>query len=172
VRESATLSCRVVSHNFSPEGRVDGLLVEIDGLPAQVVFPSDPGDELTRSLTPGQTADLIVETQPTPETVATAHPVYRYLSLATTESTNGRSAQPPDTLLGSVARMNYSRHGEANGVVLEQGDFIHLKPRGMRQIVLKVGDAVNAKGKARPMDAGGQVLEAACVNGIDLINDS
>jgi hypothetical protein len=166
------LPCRVLSHNFSPKGRVEGLLVEIDGRTAQVVFPHPPGEELLRSLNLGETVELIVETQRTSETREAAHPVYRYISLAATENANGRSAQPPGAIVGNVARLNYSRHGEANGVVLEQGDFIHLKRHGMRQMVLNVGDAVDAKGKVRPMEAGGQVMEAACVNGIDLVNDS
>ena len=66
---------------------------------------------------------------------------------------------------GVVKRINYSRDGEANGVVLESGDFIYLKPDGMKKVGLKVGDQVTAEGTATLMPLGQQVIEAKTVNG-------
>ncbi len=67
-----------------------------------------------------------------------------------------------------VARLNFAKHGEPNGVVLDSGDFIHLKPDGMRQVGLKIGDRVEATGEARPMELGHRVVEAVEVNGVRL----
>ena len=71
---------------------------------------------------------------------------------------------------GIVKRINYARHGEANGVVLESGDFIHLKPEGMKHIGLKVGDQVTAEGTAALMPLGQQVIEAKTVNGVAVMS--
>ena len=63
-------------------------------------------------------------------------------------------------------RLNFARHGEANGVVLDSGHFIHTKPDGMAKLKLEVGDRVEADGEARPLSTGtGQVVEASVVNG-------
>ena len=65
---------------------------------------------------------------------------------------------------GTVVRFKYARHGAANGVVLDSGDFIHLKPEGMARAGLRIGDAVQAEGDVRPLATGsGQVIEAAKV---------
>ena len=50
------------------------------------------------------------------------------------------------TVEGVVTRLNYARHGEANGVVLDGGDFLHLKPDGMKRVELKVGQPIKAHG--------------------------
>ena len=81
-----------------------------------------------------------------------AHPVYHLLAA-------------PAGVRGTVTRLNYAKHGEANGVVLDTGDFVHLKPGGVRQVGLKVGDKVVAEGDSRPMEFGGRVVEATVVNG-------
>ena len=81
----------------------------------------------------------------------------------------GKAAVPhKGEITGIVERLNYVRHGEANGVVLDTGDFIHLKPDGMRQVDLKVGDSVDVDGKVHPMELGGRMVEATVVNGVHL----
>ena len=74
------------------------------------------------------------------------------------------------TVQGVVKRINYTRHGEANGVVLESGDFVHLKPAGMKRVALKVGDHVSAEGPAALMPLGQQVVEAETVNGSSIMS--
>jgi hypothetical protein len=69
---------------------------------------------------------------------------------------------------GTVKRVNFARHGAANGVVLDSGDFIHLKPEGMKKVELKVGDHVTAEGIAALMPLGQRVIEATIVNGVSL----
>jgi hypothetical protein len=67
---------------------------------------------------------------------------------------------------GVVKRINYSRHGEANGVILDSGDFVHVKPEAMKRADLKVGDEVTAEGTAGMMPLGQHVVEAKSINGI------
>ena len=63
-------------------------------------------------------------------------------------------------------RVNYARHGAANGVILDTGDFIHTRPEGMAKLKLKVGDPVAADGDAQRLaDDSGWAVEASMVNG-------
>ena len=73
------------------------------------------------------------------------------------------------TVHGKVKRINYARTGEPNGVILDSGEFIHMKPEGMKQVELKQGDQVTAEGTAAMMPLGQQVIEAKTVNGDAMI---
>lgn len=65
-----------------------------------------------------------------------------------------------------MVRFNYALHGEPNGVVLDNGDFVHLRPGGMRASGLEIGDEVRAAGPARALQfGGGRAIEAREVNG-------
>jgi hypothetical protein len=79
-------------------------------------------------------------------------------------------AAGPDrvTIKGVVAALHYARHGEANGVVLEGGEFIHLRPQGMARLGLEVGANVIAVGEVRDTVLGTRLLEARQVNRIEL----
>lgn len=98
-----------------------------------------------------------------------AHRVY---SLTQLKSVNGK--KPPagkaikrtPSFSGTVARINYARHGEPNGVILDSGDFIHMKPDGFKKLKLQVGDLVEADGDSHALEAShGYVVEATRVNG-------
>ena len=68
--------------------------------------------------------------------------------------------------VGRVVRFNYARHGAANGVVLDSGDFVHTKPAGLVALKLKVGSRVRASGDSHPLAHGrGRVVDAMAVNG-------
>ena len=106
--------------------------------------------------------ELLVKPDLTPEQhAASVHAVYR--------------AVPPDEagheehdveVVGVVRGLNHALHGEPNGVVLDSGNFVHLKPEGMKRLNLSVGQRVVARGKARPMATGRCVLDAESVNGV------
>ena len=155
--------------NFSPKGGIEGFLLHSDGQTVQVNVTPDVGFAVVRGI--GQNVEATVE--PDSESVKHGkgdHPVY---SLVTLTGTDGKAlihAGAGDaamaTVGGVVKRINYARHGAANGVVLESGDFIHLKPEGMKRIGLKVGDRVTAEGTAALMPLGQQVIEAKTVNGV------
>ncbi len=59
-------------------------------------------------------------------------------------------------------------HGQPNGVILETGEFIHLRPHGMTEAKLKVGSRVNAVGEIKMTVLGTRLLEARQINRIDL----
>ena len=98
-----------------------------------------------------------------------AHPVYKFSSFA---DAAGQPIAPPGAdpakavLKGVVAALHFARHGEPNGVVLETGEFIHLRPHGMALLGLGVGAAVRAVGELRLTALGQPMLEARQVNRI------
>jgi hypothetical protein len=155
---------------YSPRGDVEGALVECAGEPTQLAVAK--GDERLaqhlQALVAGQT--LVVKARPQGPSPkgASAHPVFEAGELLKVDG--ARPGKPKPTAAagyaGQVVRLNYARHGEANGVVLDSGDFIHLKPDGMARLKLKVGDAVDAEGDAqRLVDDSGWAVEATRVNG-------
>ncbi|MDY3555480.1 hypothetical protein R5W24_004623 [Gemmata sp. JC717] len=157
--ETRPLAGTVRQHNFSPKGEIEGVLLDTDSGPVQVNFPHGPG--AARSVpTPGALLRLIVAPDHRAADHAPGdHPVYEFVS-------DADAAAP--VAEGVVARLNYARHGEPNGVVLDTGDFVHLKPHGMRQVALAVGTRVVAEGTARPTVTGHRVIEATVVNGTEL----
>ena len=116
----------------------------------------------------GQNVEATVEAEKTKGRQGD-HPVYRLVSLTGSDGKPLIFAEPGDmeveTCRGSCKRINYSRDGEANGVILDSGDFIHLTPAGMKNAGLKVGDQVTAEGPASLMPLGQKLIEATSVNG-------
>lgn len=153
---------------YSPKGAIEGLLIDSEGAPAQ--FVTDPQDAanvgLLGSLEAGQT--IVVEGTeegPSPKGEA-AHGVYRFLRLASVDGEDAGPPHAPAEVQGKVARLNYARHGEPNGFVLDSGDFVHTRPDGFAALGLKIGDKVHAEGPSRPLvDGSGVVVEAHSVNG-------
>lgn len=155
------LDCVVQYYNFSPKGGLEGLLVKTGRTVAQVVCPPHLSAALARAVAEGDKVRLSVSPAQPSDKGEAEHPMYELLEVPGTDR-----AEPDVPVAGTVARLNYAKHGEANGVVLDSGDFVHLKPDGMRQLKLKVGDVVTAVGETRPMDLGHRVMEAASVNGM------
>ena len=69
---------------------------------------------------------------------------------------------------GVVAALHYARHGQPNGVVLETGESIHMRPHGMAQVGLGVGTKVSAVSDVRMTVPDTRLLEAREVNRIEL----
>lgn len=155
---------------YAPHGEVEGLVLAQDDTPVQVVFArhDDESPAPFTLLQPG--CMLVIEATPaapSPKGEA-AHPVYDFGRLLTVDGQP--PADAPDTpasgYRGRVARFNYARHGAINGVVLDSGDFLHLKPEGFAQLSLVIGDHVEADGDAQPLvDGRGWAVEARVVNG-------
>lgn len=94
------------------------------------------------------------------------HWVYRFERLAAVDGQPHEPAPQDARTRGKVVRFNHARHGAANGVVLDNGDFVHTRPQGLEPLKLKIGDEVEAQGEARPLaTGGGRVIEARRVNG-------
>jgi len=156
--------------NLSSKGGIEGFLLHnSDGQTVQVNVTPDVGFAVVRGI--GQNVEATVEPEKAPNKRRKGdHPVYRLITLTGNEGKALVFANRGDaevvTVQGIVKRINYTRHGEANGVVLESGEFIHLKPDGMKHAGLKVADHVTADGTASLMPLGQQVIEATTVNGI------
>jgi hypothetical protein len=155
---------------FNSKGGIEGVLLDVDRQPLQIVFDrrdSESAGDFQR-LRRGQ--KLIIDAAPQRPSVKGegAHPVFDYVRLVSVDgrkSPHRRQHMRPG-YSGVVARLNYARHGAANGVVLDTGDFIHTKPEGLARLKLKVGDPVRADGSACPLVTGrGRVVEAIRVNG-------
>ena len=53
-------------------------------------------------------------------------------------------------------------------MILETGEFIHLRPHGMMEVNLDIGSKVNAVGELHMTVLGTRMLEARRVNRVDL----
>jgi len=70
---------------------------------------------------------------------------------------------------GVVKYLNYTRHGEVNGAVLESGDFVHLGPKGAKLVKLAIGEKLSMVGAAATMGDGHLVIEDPSeVNGVKI----
>ena len=159
--------------NLSPKGGIEGFVLHSEGQTVQVNVSPDVGFAVVRGI--GQNVEATVAAEPaTAKNSKGEHPVF---SLVTLKGADGKALihtaagdSAIATVQGVVKRINYTRHGEANGVVLESGDFVHLKPAGMKRVALKVGDHVTAEGPAALMPLGQQVVEAETVNGSSIMS--
>jgi len=154
---------------YSPKGMIEGLLLDVDQEPLQVVIqPEEPLAASFAKLKEGAKLELETSEEGHSPKGEPAHPVHRLHKLI---AMGGKTFDPEQDesshaeVKGIVVRFNYARHGEANGVVLDSGDFVHLKPEGMAESALEIGDKVNAVGETRAMAFGHRVIEARKVNG-------
>jgi hypothetical protein len=155
---------------YSPKGGIEGALLHVGHDLVQLVFEphGGPGAEAFSGLKAGEAVSVEAHAEGPSDKGEAQHAVYRFERLV---SVNGKKPAEPTPgahapYSGIVVRLNFARHGEANGVVLDSGHFIHTKPDGMAKLKLEVGDRVEADGNARPLINGtGQVVEAAVVNG-------
>ena len=168
--------------NFAPKGEVDGMILDVGGGVVQVNVPPDQAGHVAGLV--GKDIEVTVGPEPkVAEHPKGGHPVHKLVAFGG-ENQHGQAAghkphppghkphppghAEPAEVSGKVARLNYAKHGEANGVVLDSGDFIHLKPDGMKKAGLQVGHEVTAKGKATPTQAGAKAVEAEIINGVGL----
>ncbi len=155
---------------YSPRGEVEGVLITSGDTTAQVVFArhDDGAPQPFTVLHEGQTVEIeATPAAPSPKGEG-AHPVYDFGRLLAVDG--GPPVEAPAEAAsgyrGRVERFNYARHGEINGVVLDSGDFLHLKPEGYAALGLAIGDLVEADGDAQALaDGRGWAVEASVVNG-------
>ena len=154
---------------FSPKGAIEGLLLQVQGKTVQVSMPPDVGTSLAPKVSAGKRVRLLATPDRSPKAAEGDHSVYLFEAMA---NAAGQAIAPPDggltSLKGVVARIHYAKHGEPNGVVLESGEFIHLRPHGMAAIGVGVGAKISAKGELRMTVLGTRMLEARHANGYDI----
>ena len=153
---------------YSPKGSIEGALLHAGSGPVQLVLePHDgAGADAFAAMKAGAALSVEARAEPASDKGGAAHAVYRFERLVSVNGRKPKAAPASAPYRGVVVRLNFARHGEANGVVLDSGHFIHTKPDGMARLKLVVGASVEAEGEARPLAGGrGQVIEAAVVNG-------
>lgn len=60
---------------------------------------------------------------------------------------------------GKIVRLNYALRGDVNGYHLDEGTFVHVKPKSADKYQMEVGEHVHATGRRHP-GADAIVLEA------------
>lgn len=153
--------------NFSPKGAYEALLIKTGkGQRVQLNFPPDWSDQIAAELKPGDR--ITAEAEPYGDDRPGDHPVYQLHCLKGVKGLQlGNTVANP--IQGKVRRINFAKHGEPNGAVLDSGHFVHLKPAGARLIDLEIGQTLVVEGRSKRRGHGqGQVIEAERVNGIDL----
>lgn len=156
---------------FSPKGGIEGALVRTKGDVVQVSVPPDKGTALAEVTGPGRQLRVLAVPDRSPKAADGAHLVYKFESFA---DGSGQAIKVPDaqpretTIKGVVGAWHFARHGEPNGVILETGEFIHLRPRGVATAGLDIGSKVNAVGELRMTATGTRMLQARRVNRVEL----
>jgi hypothetical protein len=149
-----TMSGEIVSFNISPKGFYESFIMKEGKRLVQINFPQGSGPDAAGDLKVGQV--LTVHAMPLDDKRPSDHPVYEW-----TRDENKTHA-------GIVKQINYARHGEPNGAILDTGEFVHMKPHGAKAVDLKVGQKLTVEGEVRTSPAGHTVIEATLVNGIEI----
>ena len=117
---------------FSPKGSIEGTLVKVNGAVVQLSMDPATGAAFARRTGPGRHLRALAVADHSPKTIDAAHPGFQFKSYADAE---GHPIELPDadpgnvTIKGVVAALHFARHGQANGVMLQSGEFIHLGTR-------------------------------------------
>jgi hypothetical protein len=164
------LSGSVEGFNYGPAGNYDSLMLKSGDKLVQINFPPPLGASLGQSVAKGDQVHLSAVPEKGPKEAAD-HPIYRLQSLTTAKGQQIATAEPHQDrgpaahVEGTVQRMNYGHHGEVNGVILDNGDFVHIGPREATELKLAVGQKLTADGVSHPLPQGHQAIDAQSVNG-------
>ncbi len=153
---------------FSPKGSIEGLLLKSKTQTVQISMPPQIGDAMVKKAAPGKRLRLLATPDHSPKKESAVHAVYEFEALADADGNALETTDGTTTLKGVVASIHYAKHGEPNGVILETGEFVHLRPHGMQAIGLEIGSKVNATGTTRMTVLGTTLLEASRVNRVDI----
>lgn len=162
----STLEGVVEYLNFSPKGSYEALVLKTGKQRVQINFSPQFSEQVGKSVKGGDRVTAEVEDYD--DNRKGQHPVYWLLSLVGQNGLQiGSVSGSP--IKGRVDRINFAKHGEPNGALLDSGHFVHLKPGGARAVDLKIGQILEVQGRSKPAAHGAyQIVEADVVNGIDL----
>ncbi len=153
---------------FSPGGRVEGALVKMGRKLVQVACEPSEGAWLAGQAGPGRRLFAFGTLDRSKKSAHAAHPVFTFDGFADSAGKPLDDGEREVTLTGVVQALHFARHGEPNGVMLRGGEFVHLRPAGMRRVQLKVGSKVRAVGARSVTVLGTEMLEARLVNRVKL----
>ena len=139
---------------MSPAGFCESFLMDDGKRVVQINFDRDSGEHVSDGLKPGQAVSVHAEAYE--DARPSDHPVFSWID------------QKKATHEGVVKQINYALHGEPNGAILKNGEFVHLRPDGARAIRLTVGQTLSVEGDVMTLPNGQVVIEAKIVNGLAL----
>ncbi len=164
--ETTELSGNVQGFNRNPLGAIDSLMLTADGKTVQVNFPPDLGGPIAGLASAGDSVKITAEKTPH----RADHEIYRLIKFVSASGKELKLSRPEDAeqvhVEGIVRQLNYAPHGEIDGVLLENGDFVHFAPHSAEQIAPKVGQKVTVDGRQHLALASGQVIEAERINDV------
>lgn len=165
--KSENLSGRLQQLLFSPKGGIEGLLLTVDSKIIQVSMKPGSADANALYDAIGKSIEVRASADLSPKTKSGAHPVYQLdrITMLAGRAFKSDGARPIE---GVVSHIHYAKHGEPNGVILKSGEFIHIRPHGMKKLKLHVGSKVSAHGEARTTVLGTSLIEAHEVNRVTL----
>ena len=150
--KQTTMTGKVESLNVSPDGYYESAVFSgPDG--AFQVNLSDYDEDIPEGWKVGEEAT--VQVIPYEDEHKSDHPVFELVP-----------AQKE--ISGRVKLINYALHGEQNGVVLEGGEFIHLKPPIAKAAQLKVGQEITVTGLVWTQEDGPSIVEPVTLDGQDV----
>lgn len=159
----------VQSYNISPKGMFEGLIMQSGEKLIQVNFEPEAGAYISAHFPEGKTISLKASMHHDEKKGVATHPVYHLESFDDAkQKTVKLHAGEKISAAGKVKRLNYSLHGQINGAVLDNGDFVHVKPHGAQKIGIEVGQEISVEGEVRPSFVSHRVIEAETVNGVSL----
>jgi hypothetical protein len=163
-----TLSGRLQQLLFSPKGAIEGLLIKVGSNSIQVSMEQSVADVSALAQAAGKAIEVTASPDQSPWTKDGAHPVYKLAVITRVDGKAFKSYGDAHPISGVVSSIHYAKHGEANGVVLKSGEFIHTRPPGMKKLKLTVGSKVVAYGELRMTVVGTPLFEAHEVNRLTL----
>jgi len=164
-----TLSGSLQQLLYSPKGGLEGLLIAVRKKTIQVSMDPAAADAVALAHALGHSIEVTAEPDQSPKTKGAVHPVYKLDAIRKIAgkafTSNG---EDHGQVRGSVASIHYAKHGEANGVILDSGEFIHTRPHGMKKLKLRIGSKVIARGERRSTVLGTTLIEAREVNRVTI----
>ncbi|MDB5818388.1 MAG: hypothetical protein JWQ11_2028 [Rhizobacter sp.] len=144
---------------LSPKGEIEGLLLVDDEGLMQVVMQPDDGRRFLAFAPVGTELELWVQVRPSKDGAGEVeHRVFDLVEYEMpTDADEGVYGEW--TTSGEITSLNYAKHGEVNGAILDNGDFVHLRPDASREAGLAVGQTLHARGDIRSHVLGGRVVE-------------
>jgi len=146
--KKTVLKGKVLGFNISPKGYYESVLIDANTETVQVNFSPEESARVAGSLKEGTKAEVIVE--PEGGKKPSEHAVYKLLSIETSAKKSRHDQHPQIVKVkGKIVRLNYAKHGEVNGAILNDGCFVHLKPDGARAARLKIGQLIEMEGEEK-----------------------
>ena len=172
-KANQVLKGQILSYNLSPKGIPEGIILKSDDGTIQVNFDSELAGQVTQLAKEGDA--VVIDARPDADRHADAvHPVFTLIRLSTGSNDNAAlvtkgEAETDITVRGKIICLNHARRGEINGAILDSGEFIHLRPHGVKAIGgISLGNMLEAQGDVRSGWSGHKVIEASSANGIQI----